>query len=199
MTDMNLKSYAYLGDAVWELWVREHTILQTENSKELHQITTDKVKMSFQTTLLHDMEEDLTEEEQNYDEECSISVQIPVLGAIACGSPILAEQNYEEYRCEAADHLPSGKLLYLKAKGNSMEPTIHNGAYVMIREQPNVESGEIAAVLVNGDTEATLKRIKKQGNIIMLMPDNPTHNPMIIDENNPAKIIGKAIRFTQDL
>lgn len=142
---------------------------------------------------------DLTEEEQNYDGECSISVQIPVLGAIACGSPILAEQNYEEYRCEAAEHLPSGKLLYLKAKGNSMEPTIPNGAYVMIREQPNVESGEIAAVLVNGDTEATLKRIKKQGNIIMLMPDNPTHNPMIIDENNPAKIIGKAIRFTQDL
>lgn len=65
MTDMNLKSYAYLGDAVWELWVREHTILQTENSKELHQITTDKVKMSFQTTLLHEIEEDLTEEEQD--------------------------------------------------------------------------------------------------------------------------------------
>ncbi|MCT4573044.1 S24 family peptidase, partial [Bacillus thuringiensis] len=107
--------------------------------------------------------------------------------------------NYEEYRCEATDHLPGGNLVYLKAKGNSMEPTIPDGAYVMVREQPDVESGEIAAVLVNGDTEATLKRIKKQGDIIMLMPDNPTHNPMIIDENNPAKIIGKAIRFTQDL
>lgn len=142
---------------------------------------------------------DLTEEEQNYTGECPISIRIPVLGAIACGAPILAEQNYEEYRCEATDHLPSGKLVYLKAKGNSMEPTIPNGAYVMVREQPDVESGEIAAVLVNGDTEATLKRIKKQGNIIMLMPDNPTHNPMIIDENNPAKIIGKAIRFTRDL
>ncbi|PEU86008.1 XRE family transcriptional regulator [Bacillus cereus] len=142
---------------------------------------------------------DLTEEEQNYDGECPISVRIPVLGAIACGAPILAEQNYGEYRCEATDHLPNGKLVYLEAKGNSMEPTIPNGAYVMIREQPDVESGEIAAVLVNGDTEVTLKRIKKQGNIIMLMPDNPTHNPMIIDENNPAKIIGKAIRFTQDL
>ena len=142
---------------------------------------------------------DLTEEEQNYVGECPISVQIPVLGAIACGTPILAEQNYEEYRCEATNHLPSGELVYLKAKGNSMEPTIPNGAYVMIREQPDVESGEIAAVLVNGDTEVTLKRIKKQGDIIMLMPDNPTHNPMIIDENNPAKIIGKAIRFTQDL
>ncbi|MGG5741303.1 LexA family protein [Bacillus cereus group sp. IBL03679] len=142
---------------------------------------------------------DLTEAEQNYTgERPPISVRIPVLGEIACGSPVLAEQNYDEYRFEATD-LPSGKLVYLKAKGDSMEPTIPNGAYVMIREQADVESGEIAAVLVNGDTEATLKRIKRQGNIIMLMPDNPAHNPMIIDENNPAKIIGKAIRFTQDL
>ena len=64
MADMNLKNYAYLGDAVWELWVREHTILQTENSKELHQITTDKVKMNFQAELLHDMEANLTEDEK---------------------------------------------------------------------------------------------------------------------------------------
>lgn len=142
---------------------------------------------------------DLTEETQSYKGECPPSVRIPVLGKIACGTPILAEQNYEEYRCEAADHLPSGKLVYLKATGNSMEPTIPDGAYVMIREQPDVESGEIAAVLVNGDTEATLKRIKRQGNIIILMPDNPTHNPVIINEDNPAKIIGKAIRFTQNL
>ncbi|MED2749637.1 XRE family transcriptional regulator [Bacillus thuringiensis] len=142
---------------------------------------------------------DLTEEEQSYESECPTSVRIPVLGAIACGVPILAEHNYEEYRFEATDHLPGGKLVYLKAKGNSMEPTIPNGAYVMVREQPDVESGEIAAVLVNGDTEATLKRIKKQGDIIMLMPDNPTHNPMIVNTENPAKIIGKAIRFTQDL
>ena len=65
MSDMNLKNYAYLGDAVWELWVREHTILVTENSKELHQITTNKVKMSFQAELLHEMEESLTEEEKD--------------------------------------------------------------------------------------------------------------------------------------
>ena len=64
MTDMNLKNYAYLGDAVWELWIREHTILQTENSKELHQITTDKVKMGFQAELIHEVEEILTEEEK---------------------------------------------------------------------------------------------------------------------------------------
>ncbi|MES1054078.1 helix-turn-helix domain-containing protein [Bacillus thuringiensis] len=142
---------------------------------------------------------DLTEEEQTYTSKCPASIKIPVLGSISCGTPILAEKKYEEYRYEVTEHLPNGELVYLKAKGNSMEPTIPNGAYVMIRVQPDVESGEIAAVLVNGDTEATLKRVKKQGNIIMLMPDNPTHNPMIINEDNPANIIGKAIRFTQDL
>ncbi|OXS74168.1 hypothetical protein B1B04_10585 [Lysinibacillus sp. KCTC 33748] len=72
---------------------------------------------------------------------------------------------------------------------------IPNGSKVLIREQSEVEYGEIAAVLVNGDTEATLKRVKKQGNTILLMPDNPKHEPYIVDKNNPAKIIGKAISF----
>ena len=61
-----------------------------------------------------------------------------------------------------------------------------------------MENGEIAAVLVNGDTEATLKRVKKQGNVVILMPDNPSYEPIIITSNVPARIIGKAIRFTRD-
>lgn len=65
MTDINLRHYAYLGDAVWELWVREHTILKTPNSKDLHKITTDKVKMDFQAELLHNLETSLTEEESD--------------------------------------------------------------------------------------------------------------------------------------
>lgn len=64
MEQMNLRNYAYLGDAVWELYIREKTIKLTDNSKKLHQITTDKVKMSFQSELLHLLEEELTEEEK---------------------------------------------------------------------------------------------------------------------------------------
>lgn len=128
-----------------------------------------------------------------------ITVRIPVLGKIACGDPITAEENLIGYRYESPDLLPSGKLIFLQAKGDSMEPTIPNGSYVLIREQPDVENGEIAAVLVNGDTEATLKRVKKQGDAVFLMPDNPRHEPYVITANNPARIIGKAIRFTQDL
>lgn len=65
MTEMHLRNYAYLGDAVWELHIREHTILKTQNSKELHKITTDMVKASYQAELLKSLEEVLTLEEQD--------------------------------------------------------------------------------------------------------------------------------------
>jgi len=119
--------------------------------------------------------------------------KIPILGEIACGEPILAEENIEGYMDEVAELLPTGTLFYLHCKGDSMEPTIRNGSYVLVRQQPEVEDGEIAAVLVNGNTEATLKRVKHQGNIIMLMPDNPAYSPYIITEDNPARIIGRAL------
>lgn len=126
-------------------------------------------------------------------------VKIPVLGEIACGDPILAEENIVEYQNEPADLLPTGELFYLKAKGNSMEPSIPNQSLVLIREQSDVESGEIAAVLVNGDTEATLKRVKKQNGYLILNPDNSNYEPIIVDENYPARIIGKALRITYNL
>lgn len=125
--------------------------------------------------------------------------RIPVLGSIACGEPILAEENISEYIYMPVDRLPSGRLFYLRAKGSSMEPTIPDGSLVLIREQPEVEPGAIAAVLVNGDTEATLKRIKRQGNMVILMPDNPEHEPIVITPDNPARIIGRAIQVTQML
>lgn len=127
------------------------------------------------------------------------TVQIPILGTIACGAPMLAAENIEGYMYEFADNLPKGKLYGLIAKGDSMEPTIPNGSHVLIREQNEVEYGEIAAVLVNGDTEATLKRVKRQGDTVFLMPDNPKYEPYIVNESNTAKIVGKAIRVTKDL
>lgn len=126
-------------------------------------------------------------------------VKIPVLGVITCGDPILAEQNIVDYKEEIADNLPSGELFYLQTKGNSMTPTIPENSFVMIRKQETVENNEIAAVLVNGDTEATLKRVRFQGDTIILMPDNSEHNPIIANEENPVRIIGKAIKVSIDL
>lgn len=126
-------------------------------------------------------------------------VRIPIIGTIACGDPILADENIIGYRYHLRETLPSGDTFYLKAAGDSMEPTIRNGADVLIRLQEDVEDGEIAAVLVNGDTEATLKRVKKQGNIVMLVAENSAYAPYIITENNPARILGKAVEVSFDL
>lgn len=124
---------------------------------------------------------------------------IPVLGEIACGEPIDAEENISEYRSVAKDRLPSGKVFYLQAKGNSMEPRIPNGSYVLCREQPDVENGEIAAVLVNGNEEATLKKVIKQNDMILLQALNEEYAPYIVDSSNPARIIGKAIQVETKL
>lgn len=126
-------------------------------------------------------------------------VKIPILGVIACGDPILAEENISGYIEESIDGLPSGELFYLKTKGDSMTPTIPIGSHVMIRRQPTVEDGEIAAVIVNGDTEATLKRVKFQNGLTILMPDNNEHSPYIVTRDNPATIIGKAVKVSFDL
>ena len=124
-------------------------------------------------------------------------VKIPIIGQIACGDPITAEENIEGYTEETFEKpIPSGDLFALRCKGHSMEPTIHDGALVTIREQPTVEDGEIAAVLVDGDNEATLKRVKHQGKLIMLMPDNQEYDPIILDKNNPGRIVGKAVHVS---
>jgi repressor LexA len=143
---------------------------------------------------------DLTEDKpENVTYVSDNFVKVPILGEIACGEPLYVAENFVGYKTESSDNLPSGDIFYLEAKGKSMEPTIPDGSSVLVRAQSEVENGEIAAVLVNGDTEATLKRIKKQDGLIILMPDNPTFEPIVASKKYPVRIIGKAIRFTVDL
>ncbi|MBE4709840.1 S24 family peptidase [Limosilactobacillus fermentum] len=125
--------------------------------------------------------------------------KIPLLGTIACGDPILADENITGFLVEPADYLPSGKLFYLRAKGQSMEPTIKNGSLVLIRQQPEVEDSEIAAVLFTDDDEATLKRVKRSGDTMILLPDNRRYEPIIVSKDNPVRILGKAVRVTTNL
>lgn len=141
----------------------------------------------------------ITEDQSDGMLKVSQLIPIPILGDIACGEAITAEENIQGYREEIADMLPTGNLFYLHCKGDSMAPTIPDGSYVLIRQQPSVEDGEIAAVLVNGDTEATLKRIKRQGNLVMLIPDNQIYDPYIVTSDNPARILGKALKMSADL
>lgn len=124
---------------------------------------------------------------------------IPVIGTIACGSPVFAEQNVIDTVAFPVELLPSGEVFFLKAQGDSMEPDIKNGSYVMIRKQEDVENGEIAAVLLNGDEDSTLKRVRKMGDTILLEAINDAYEPYLINENNPARIIGKAVKVLNDL
>lgn len=127
-------------------------------------------------------------------------VRVPVIGEIACGDPITAEENIDGYTEEIFEKsVPEGNLFALKCKGHSMEPRIPDGALAIIREQPTVEDDEIAAVLVDGDTEATLKRIKHQGDMVVLMPENKDYDPIILNKDNPGRIVGKVIRVSYDI
>lgn len=133
------------------------------------------------------------------DVEISPALNIPLLGEIAAGKPIFAEGNVEEYIQFPAELAPSGDLFFLKIKGDSMETNIPEGSLVLIRVQDEVENNEVAAVLTNGNTEATLKRIKYDGSDMYLIPDNREYTPVLVTENNPVKIIGKAVKIISNI
>lgn len=120
--------------------------------------------------------------------------KIPLLGAIACGEPILAVENIEDYVNIPKDM--AGDFA-LTCKGDSMiNARIFDGDIVYIRQQDTVENGEIAAVLI--DNEATLKRVKLLPDRIILSPENPLYDPMVYrgEEMNNVRILGKAVAFT---
>lgn len=117
--------------------------------------------------------------------------KIPLLGTIACGEPILATENIDKY-IEMPESV--GGTFALKCKGDSMiNAHIFDGDVVYIREQPDVENGEIAAVLI-GD-EATLKRVYKYPSKVVLRPENPLYNDITYteEEMNDVRILGKAV------
>lgn len=119
--------------------------------------------------------------------------KIPLLGTIACGEPILAAENIEAL-INADENLNAD--FALRCKGDSMiNARIFDGDIVYIREQPDVEDGEIAAVLVG--EEATLKRVYKYPSKVVLRPENPLYDDMIYskEEMNEVRILGKAVAF----
>ncbi len=123
--------------------------------------------------------------------------KIPLLGAIACGEPILATENISSY-IECPDEIHAD--FSLRCKGDSMiNARIFDGDIVYIREQPSVENGEIAAVLIDGaETECTLKRFYKDVDEIRLEAENPMYQKLVFrkEEMNHVRVIGKAIFFT---
>lgn len=123
--------------------------------------------------------------------------QVPMLGKIACGKPIMSDEIFSGYvQCGAQIHAD----FCLRAEGDSMiGARIYDGDIVFIRQQPEVENGEIAAVAI--DDSVTLKRVYVSEDYIELIAENPKFKPMRIrkEDAENVKILGKAIAFQGDV
>lgn len=116
-------------------------------------------------------------------------IMLPIVGRISCGNGALAYEEIEGYEPTPKEWLNGEEYFYLRAKGDSMiGARIHDGDLLLIRKQPEVENGEIAVVLI--EDEATLKRVFKSNQHLVLQSENPNYPPILAPPTN-VKIIGK--------
>lgn len=124
-------------------------------------------------------------------------MQVPLIGSIACGTPILAEQNIKSYIGVPAAWRAD---FALECHGDSMAPTICDGDVVCIRKQPEVEQGQIAAVRIG--EEATLKHFYYQNDVMTLLADNPSVCPPMVytgPQLEEVEVEGLAVGFCRGL
>ncbi|MEE9227353.1 MAG: transcriptional repressor LexA [Acidimicrobiia bacterium] len=117
--------------------------------------------------------------------------EVPLVGRIAAGSPILAQEDIEEIYPLPIDLVGDGPVFMLRVKGDSMiEAGILHGDYVVVRRQPDANDGEIVAALIDGE-EATVKRLERRDGIIILHSENPAYEPMVFTTG--VELIGKVV------
>lgn len=133
-----------------------------------------------------------------YGQQNTNPTRIPVYGSVAAGIPLEAIQDIEDYEEITEDMARSGEYAALKIKGNSMLPRFTPGDVVIVKLQDDVDNGDIAIVMVNGD-EATCKKIKKTPEGIMLISTNPDYEPMFYSNQEiadlPVRIWGKVVEL----
>ena len=123
-----------------------------------------------------------------FDENASLR-EIPVIGRVAAGTPILAEENIEETMTLPEEMVGSGELFILRVRGESMiQAGIMNDDYIVVHRQMNAHNGEIVVAMI--DDEATVKRFYKENGHIRLQPENDAMEPIIVPE---VTILGKVV------
>lgn len=114
-------------------------------------------------------------------------VQVPVIGQVAAGEPILAEQNIQDYFPIPAEYMPNAESFMLKVKGESMiNAGIMNGDTVLVQRQSDAQNGDMVVALV--DDSATVKTFYKEDSYYRLQPENDTMEPILVDH---CEILGK--------
>ena len=125
------------------------------------------------------------------------TVRIPVLGRVAAGTPIFAEENIEGWLTLDGARSPEG-LFALRVHGHSMKSGgILDGDLVIVRQQPTGDDGDIVVALVDGE-EATVKKLLRDGERVRLQPMNPDFEPLVLKEGQVA-IQGKVVGLRRDL
>lgn len=116
---------------------------------------------------------------------------VPVLGRIAAGTPILAAEHIDEVMALPTELVGDGPVFLLEVKGDSMiNAGIHEGDLVAIHKQPDARDGEIVAALVDGE-EATVKRLQRRDGKVYLHSENPAYEPMVFTDG--VELIGKVV------
>ncbi len=125
-------------------------------------------------------------------------IKIPVLGYVRAGVPVEAVEEILDYEEITEDVAATGSFFGLKVNGDSMSPMLFDGDVVIVRQQPCVDSGDIAVVLINGE-DATVKKIKILNEGIMLIPINQNYDTMFFNQkdidNLPVRIVGKVVEL----
>ena len=126
-------------------------------------------------------------------------IKLPMLGKVACGEPIFADEDRESYIMIGTD---VGADFCLQCQGDSMiNARIHDGDIVFVKKTDIVENGEIAVVII--DDEATLKRFfyYREQNLVILKPENPKYQDIILtgEQLNQVRVIGRAVAFQSDV
>ncbi|MDX3070945.1 transcriptional repressor LexA [Streptomyces sp. NPDC088354] len=120
---------------------------------------------------------------------------VPVVGRIAAGAPILAEEVVEDVFALPREVVGEGELFALEVAGDSMlGAAICDGDWVTVRRQPTAENGDIVAAMLDG--EATVKRLKQEGGHVWLLPENPAYEPI---PGEDATILGKVVAVLRTL
>ncbi len=120
------------------------------------------------------------------------TVNVPIIGKVSAGQPLLAVENIDGYFPIPSEYMPNNKTFMLVVQGDSMiNAGIFNGDYVIVEQQPTAENGQKVVALV--EDSATVKTFYKEDDHIRLQPENDTMEPIIVQQDQFFQILGKVI------
>lgn len=187
-TQIKLSEQSGISKSTLSDYINHKTLINPGNVQKLSdafKVHKSEIDPSFKSSI--------AEEVSPYFSPKESVVELPIVGSISCGNGVLAYEEIEGHEETPKAWLNGGEYFYLRAKGDSMiNARIHDGDLLLIRAQDEVENGEIAAVLIDG--EAVLKRVHKTDDSLVLQSENSKYPPILVGKNSDIKIIGKLKR-----